>query len=78
MTRRFVICSLIFCGVAACAELPSAEAVFNKYIEATGGLDAHKKVMSMSSKGTFEIAGQGIKGTMTIVTARSGRRRRME
>jgi hypothetical protein len=61
---------LIFCGVAACAELPSAEAVFNKYIEATGGLDAHKKVMSMSSKGTFEIAGQGIKGTMTIVTAR--------
>lgn len=70
MMRRFLICTLAFAGVAICAELPSAEAVFNKYIDATGGLDAHKKVTSMSSKGTFEIAGQGIKGTMTIVTAR--------
>ncbi len=70
MTRRIAICILTFASIAACAEMPSAEDVFNKYIAATGGKAAHAKVMTMSSTGTFEIMGQGLKGTMTIVTAR--------
>jgi hypothetical protein len=70
MFKRIAICGLAILGIAAGADLPSAEAVFNKYIDATGGKAGHAKVMTMSSHGTVEIVGQGIKGTMTIVTAR--------
>lgn len=42
----------------------TAEQVLEKYIEATGGRAAYEKLTSSVSKGTMEIVGQNIRGTM--------------
>lgn len=52
---------------AAAAELPTAEAEFNKYIEATSGTSSYENLTSVSTRGSVEIVGQGIKGTITSV-----------
>ncbi len=70
MFKYSLVCILASAGVLAAAELPTAEAVFNKYVEATGGKAGYEKVKTMSSKGTVEIVGQGLKGTMIIINAR--------
>lgn len=57
-------------GLLAAADLPTAESVFNKYIDATGGKAGYDKVSAMQLKGTLEFPGQGLKGPITIVTAR--------
>ncbi len=51
---------------AAKAELPTAKAVFDKYVEATGGAAAYGKLTSRVSKGTMEVSPMGMKGTLTI------------
>jgi len=49
------------------AELPSAESIMDKHIEATGGMDAYKKLKNIVIKGTFEAP--GMKAEMTIYKA---------
>ena len=51
------------------AELPSGESIMEKFIEAIGGREAHKKIKNTVGKGTFEIVGMGIKGDVTVYGA---------
>jgi len=54
---------------AAKAELPSGESIMDKFIEATGGVDAHKKIKNTVARGTFDFVAMGIKADMTIYTS---------
>jgi len=45
--------------------LPKAEIILDKFVEATGGLSAYDKIQNRVTKATMEIAGAGIKITMT-------------
>jgi outer membrane lipoprotein-sorting protein len=49
----------------AADDLPKAETILDKYIEATGGKAAYEKHHSEITKGTMEMAAMGIKGTVT-------------
>ena len=62
-----------FAPVAALASkesLPPVEKVLDKYVEATGGLEAYKKVENRVVKATLDIAGQGISLDLTIWVAK--------
>jgi outer membrane lipoprotein-sorting protein len=48
---------------AAESRLPSGESILDKYYEATGGVEAYKKINNTVAKGTFEA--MGIKGSFT-------------
>jgi outer membrane lipoprotein-sorting protein len=47
-------------------KLPSAEQILDKSVEALGGKAAMEKLHSRVIKGTFEIAGMGIKGPLEL------------
>jgi hypothetical protein len=49
----------------AADDLPKAETILDKYVEATGGKAAYQKHHSEIQKGTIELAAMGIKGTVT-------------
>lgn len=51
------------------ASLPSARAVLDKYIEASGGREAFTKKKSVLIKGKTEVAGKDLGGSMTLATA---------
>jgi hypothetical protein len=70
MFKQLTLCLLASAGVLFAAELPTAEAVFNKSIEATGGKAGYEKVNTMLSRGTVEFTGQGIKGAIVLAFAR--------
>ena len=57
-------------AVEAAGDLPSAEEVMNRYVEVTGGEEAYEKIQNRVINGTFELPDQGIKGDVTIYTAR--------
>jgi len=61
----------VFASAAAliAANLPTPEAVFNKSIQATGGRANYERVHTMLSTGSVEIAGQGMKGQITVAAA---------
>jgi hypothetical protein len=48
------------------AKEPTAEQVLDAFLEATGGPAAYAKVKSMALTGAMEIAGRGVKGTLSI------------
>lgn len=48
----------------AADDLPKAETILDKYIEATGGKAAYEKHHSEISKGSFEMAAMGLKASM--------------
>jgi hypothetical protein len=48
---------------------PKADDLFEKYIEATGGKEAHEKVKTQVSQGTMEIPAAGINGKVSIYQA---------
>jgi hypothetical protein len=50
-------------GSLRAQDLPKAEDLMSKYIEATGGAMAHSKIKTLISKGTMSVA--GIKGDLT-------------
>lgn len=50
--------------------LPKAEKILDGYVEATGGLAAYKKIHNRVTKGTLEMAGMGIKLSITVYNAR--------
>jgi len=53
----------------AADDLPKAETILDKYIEATGGKAAYDKHHSEISKGTLSMAAMGLKGDVTSYRA---------
>lgn len=51
-------------------ELPKAEEILDKYIEAVGGKEAFDRIDNQVLKVTLEIVGQGIKMHVTVYSAR--------
>ena len=51
-------------------ESPSAEEILDRFITATGGKEACDKIKNRVTKGTMEIAGQGIKLSGTLYAAK--------
>lgn len=51
-------------------ELPKAEEILDRYIEVTGGKDAYEKIYNRVSKGTIELKGMGVKGSITLYQAK--------
>lgn len=62
----------LFCADEA---LPKAEAIVARYIEATGGRAAFEKHRTEVMHGTFELAAQGVKGTITAYQAAPNKNR---
>lgn len=54
-------------------DLPKAEAIIDKYIEATGGKSAYEKRESLVITSTIEIAAQGIKGKATAYQTKANK-----
>jgi hypothetical protein len=50
-------------------DLPSAESVMQRFLDATGGAKAYDAVKTQVSSGTFSMPAQGITGTIKIYTA---------
>lgn len=74
MQRRFALALALGLTLAAPAasrgqDLPKADDLLDKYIEVTGGKAAYEKVKNRITKGSLEIAGAGVKGTLTIFQA---------
>jgi len=53
----------------AADDLPKAETILDKYVEATGGKAAYQKHRTEISKGTLELGAMGIKGAVTSYRA---------
>jgi hypothetical protein len=53
----------------ASQELPKAEALFDKYVDAVGGREAFSKVKSVTAKGTLSIPQAGIEGDLEMSQA---------
>ncbi len=64
-----VLCSYVTPQLAHAQGLPKAEDVIEQYIEATGGKAAYEKLKNRVAKGTMEITGLNLKGTVTIYAA---------
>ncbi|HEY1343039.1 MAG TPA: DUF620 domain-containing protein [Bryobacteraceae bacterium] len=60
---------LLAAAGAAADDLPKAETILDKYVEATGGKAAYAKVHSEMSSGTMELTAMGIKGKMVTYAA---------
>jgi len=73
MFKRTVLSFIVAACAATAAEAPCAEAVLGKYLEASGGKAAYDKVKTMTTRGSIEFVGQGIKGTISIASARPDR-----
>jgi len=79
--QHFALVTVIFAGAfLACrppkpaaptvvAQFPKAEALLDKYIEATGGRAIYAKQRTAVAKGTMEITAMGLKGAMTLYRA---------
>jgi hypothetical protein len=73
---RIALATLAFFAAAAIApaslagELPKAEKILDKYVEATGGMKAYKKVENRVIKASMELPGQGVSLDMTIYMAK--------
>ena len=61
-------------ALAAADELPKAETILDKYIEATGGKAAYAKSHSEISTGTMEFAAMGLKGQLVAYAAEPDKR----
>ncbi|MCG3126272.1 MAG: hypothetical protein CHACPFDD_01103 [Phycisphaerae bacterium] len=71
----FVVAAVALAGNAAAVlaqdkDLPKAEALIEKFIEAIGGRAAHEKLNNSVAKVKIEIVGQNINGTVTAYTAK--------
>lgn len=61
--------------LAAAAPKPgiSAETVLNKFTTATGGRAAYERIKTSVTKGTLQVAGQNLSGTMEVYTKEPGK-----
>jgi len=67
--------SCLFCGMSAAKAAlqdapPKAETILDGYVEATGGMAAYDKIDNRVTKSTMEIAGTGIKISLTLYQAK--------
>ena len=74
MKLRFVSTAVLLFAMsvaiyAQSEDLPSGATLIDKYLEATGGKEAHESVKTQVTKGRFEIPAAGIKADMTIYAA---------
>ncbi len=72
--RSLAACAVMVLAAAgarlrAADELPKAETILDKSVEATGGKTAFEKTHNAVITGSMEIAAMGIKGTMVITKA---------
>lgn len=51
---------------APAAELPPAQSILDRYVEATGGRAAYEKITSRSSTGKFEMPAMGLSGDLRL------------
>jgi len=56
-------------GTAMGSALPTGEEVLDRYLEVTGGKEAHAKVKNRVVEGTLEFVGMGIKSKLTAFNA---------
>lgn len=68
MTTRFALV-LMSAGLLAAAELPTAEAVLNRYVEATGGAEAYRSIKTQTARGSLEFKAMGLKATIRTYAA---------
>lgn len=78
-----VLCAATLFGVASCASnpsvaqttapstLPTAQQVFDRYVDVTGGRDAYASIRSRRQIGTVDVPAQGVKGTTRSATTRA-------
>ena len=75
MTRRAVSFGFLFAAaVFAADDLPKAETILDKYVDATGGKAAYAKVKSDISTGTMSMAAMGLSGKLTMYGAAPAKR----
>jgi zinc protease len=55
------------------AELPSADKVLDRFVEASGGQEAFSKVKTVSMTGVMEIKAQGVRAAMKMYRANGGK-----
>ena len=65
--------ALVVASPSAREQTPTAAEIIAKHVKAIGGATAYKKIQSMKITGRFEIAAQGLGGTMTVYQARPNR-----
>lgn len=63
----------IAAGAARAEDLPKAETILDDAIKAMGGKDAFLKVKNRVVKGSMELPAAGLKGTLTMIQAESGK-----
>lgn len=56
---------LLIASLASAADLPSAESLMDKFVEATGGKTAYSQLKSQIIRSDIEFVGQAIKGSNT-------------
>lgn len=64
--------TLLAAASLAAAQLPTPEAVFNKFIEATGGAAAYGDVKSQTARGSLEFKAMGLKAKVQTFIALPG------
>jgi hypothetical protein len=62
-------CVLALTMARAADDLPKAETIMDRYVEATGGKAAYQKHHTEIQKGIIELAAMGIKGAVTTYSA---------
>ena len=71
---RFIAVATLACGWAMAAEdQPKAEAILDKYIEASGGRATFQKFENQVTTGTMEFVGKGMKAKITAYKAKGGK-----
>lgn len=55
------------------ASLPSAQAVIDRFVQASGGAGAQKAVKSLSGRGVLAVSAQNLSGELEIMAARPNR-----
>ena len=65
MRNLILVCLSLPLAVGAQDALPKAETILDHYIEVTGGVAAYQKRHSVIEKGTMEMVGRGVKGSIT-------------
>src|SRR5438067_3139444 len=56
-----------FEAAAYAQDLPSGDSLLQKFIERSGGADAYARAKNVSMKGTVELSGRNINGTVTVM-----------
>jgi Protein of unknown function (DUF620) len=73
LRTNVIIASVLLAGIALprlnAADLPKAETILDKFVEATGGKAAYAKIHSQIENGSIELAAMGLKGTITSYRA---------